>query len=52
MLVFGGSKFKDREPNEHEYSDMCLVLTVPAEADRFTLRYLPGARLRTPDKFF
>ena len=30
MLIFGGSKWKDREPNENEHSDRCLMLTIPA----------------------
>ena len=52
MLIFGGSKFKEREPNDCERSDLCLVLSIPAEADKYTLEYLPGARLKTADKFF
>ena len=30
MLIFGGSKWKDREPNENEHSDRCLLLIIPA----------------------
>ena len=30
MLIFGGSKWKDREPNENEHSDRCLMLIIPA----------------------
>ena len=52
MLVFGGSQFKDREPNEHEFSDMCLMLTIASHSDTYQLKHLPGARLRCPDKFF
>lgn len=52
MLVFGGSRWKDREPNDQEYSDLCLMLSIPPEADHYELKYLPGAKLRVPDKFF
>ena len=52
MLIFGGSRFKEREPNENEYTDMCLTLSVSPEADKYELKYLPGARLRCPDKFW
>ena len=52
MLIFGGSKFKEREPNENEYNDMCLALSISPEADKYELRHLPGAKLRCPDKFF
>ena len=52
MLVFGGSKFKDREPNEDEFSDMTLMLTIPPKSSTYTLKCLPGAKMRCPDKFF
>ena len=52
ILIFGGSKFREREPNDDEYSDMCLSLTIDPVADKYELKYLPGAKLRIPDKFF
>ena len=52
MLIFGGSKFKEKEPNEDEYTDMCFALSIAPEANKYELKYLPGARLRCPDKFF
>jgi len=52
ILVFGGSCFKDREPNPNETDDKCYVLTIPPTGDTFTLKYLPGAKLRVDDKFF
>ena len=45
MLIFGGSKFKEREPNENEYADKCFVLSVSPQADTYQLKYLPGAKL-------
>ena len=52
MLIFGGSKFKEQEPNDKEYTDKCLLLTISATANHFTLTHLPGCKLREPDKFF
>ena len=54
MLVFGGSKFKDREPNENEFTDMCLMLSIPAgrQQTTYSLKHMPGAKLRCPDKFY
>ena len=52
MLVFGGSKFAEREPNLDEFGDMCILLRIEPEADSYELEYLPGAKLRCPDKFF
>ena len=52
MLIFGGTKFKEREPNENERSDMCFVLSVMPDGANYELQYLPGAKLRCPDKFF
>ena len=52
MLVFGGSKFVEREPNDQEYNDMCLMLTVNPSNSTYTLRHMPGAKLKCPDKFF
>ena len=45
MLIFGGSKWKDREPNENGYTDKCLMLTIPAggRSNTYQLEYLPGA---------
>jgi hypothetical protein len=50
--VFGGAKFKENEPNEDNFSDMCLLLTITSGTDMYELKYLPGAKLRCPDKFF
>ena len=52
MLIFGGSKFKEREPNENEYTDLCLTLRIAPQGNKYELRYLPGAKLRCADKFF
>ena len=57
LLVFGGSSWVDREPNPNEYSDKCFVLTIDPLSEKlkpgtFTLEYLPGAKLRCPDKFY
>lgn len=52
LLVFGGSRFKDREPNGEEYSDICVLLTIHPDSDLYELKLLPGAKLHTPDKFF
>lgn len=52
LLVFGGSRFKDREPNNEEYTDMCLMLTIYADSDMYELKHLPGAKLQVPDKFY
>ena len=52
ILIFGGSKFKDREPNFQEFNDRTFVLTIPPQGDNFHLKYLPGAKLRCEDKFF
>ena len=54
MLVFGGSRFKDREPNENELTDICLMLSIPAGKHQttYSIKYMPGAKLRCPDKFF
>ena len=46
LLIFGGSVFVDREPNPNEYDDKCYLLTIPADSDKFTLKLLPGAKLR------
>ena len=46
ILIFGGSKFKDREPNLNEYNDKTYVLTIPPEGTNFHMKYLPGAKLR------
>lgn len=46
MLVFGGSTFKDREPNPDEFDDKCYLLTIRANSDTFILKHLPGAKLR------
>ena len=52
MLVFGGSRFCAKEPNEEEYSNACFLLTITPGEDNYALKYLPGATLRCPDKFF
>ena len=52
LLVFGGARFKEREPNEDDFTDMCLMLTITSGSDMYELKYLPGAKLRCPDKFF
>ena len=52
MLVFGGSEFKAREPNSQEYSDACMLMTIAPGTQTYSLKYLPGAKLRCPDKFF
>ena len=57
LLIFGGTKWVDREPNPDEYSDQCCLLTIDPESsstgpNTFTLRHLPGATLRCPDKFY
>ena len=52
MLVFGGTKFKDREPNDSEFSNTCLLLSIAPDSNFYTLKYLPGAKLRSADKFF
>lgn len=57
LLVFGGSKFAEREPNPHEMTSTCLLLSIWSGADDseehwYELTYLPKATLRTPDKFF
>ena len=52
MLVFGGSKWKDREVNTGEYNDTCLLLSIKPNSFHYTLKHLPGAKLRCADKFF
>ena len=56
LLIFGGTKWVDREPNPDEFNDQCLLLTIdPASSknpNTFTLQHLPGASLRCPDKFY
>ena len=57
LLIFGGSKWVDREPNPDEYSDKCFLLTIDPDPasdtapNTFSMKYLPGASLRCPDKF-
>ena len=50
--MFGGTTFKDREPNLKEFDDRCYILTIPPNSKTFYFKYLPGAKLRQPDKFF
>ena len=52
FLVFGGTRFKEREPNANEYSNRCIKLTIKPNSDTYELTYLPGAKLACPDKFF
>ena len=46
LLIFGGTTFKDQEPNEREVDDKSFMLTIPPGANTYTLKYLPGAQLR------
>lgn len=52
LLIFGGCRFKEKNFNQHEYTDQCFVLTIPPRSNTYKIKYLPGAKLRTPDKFF
>ena len=52
LLIFGGSKFREREPNNDYLNDMCCKLSIRPKADTYSLTYLPGARLKCPDTFF
>ncbi len=51
MLVFGGTQFRDREPNDKEYTAQCFLLTIEPRSSTYQLKILPGAKLRCADKF-
>ena len=51
LLVLGGSRFKDRDPNDFDHTNECLMLSIYPNRATYELKHLPGAKLRCPDKF-
>ena len=52
LLIFGGNTFQNNEGNDKEFDDKTYILTITPGESTFKFKYLPGAKMRQPDKFF